>query len=214
MVASNKYWRTPFNYRFLRSPKKIEAWLRGKLGLTQSPIKRLARQAQLHDRRLELIHHFGQRDMLTLHGSGWNRPNELPSTWRRLLWPILTRLNPVICDDKKQTIAGFRFAFAIENIRYPGYHTEKIIDCFAAGVIPIYHGDPLIVNSIPKEAFINLADFTTPAALESYLTSFTPAQAEAMLGVGQNFMKSGGDSYSYEAFAENALVLVKPHLQP
>jgi hypothetical protein len=213
MVAGNKYWRTPFNPSFCLTPKKLEAWARGKFGLTQSSIKRLARASQLHDQRLRLIHHFGQRGMLSLYGSGWDQIYNLPGAWRGRLAPVLRRLKPAPCDDKKQTIAGFRFAFAIENITYPGYHTEKIIDCFAAGVIPIYLGDPLIKQSIPAESFINLADFPSPSSLGKYLEEFTPEQAEGMLNAGRNFLKKQGDAYSYEGFAENALAMLKPLLQ-
>ena len=212
MVAGNKYWRTPFAHSFCLAPKKFEAWFRGKFGLTQSSIKRLARASQLHDQRLKLIHHFGQRGMLSLYGSGWDQVYNLPGAWRGRLTPVLKRLKPAPCDDKKQTIAGFRFAFAIENITYPGYHTEKIIDCFAAGVIPIYLGDPLITQSIPAECFINLAEFPSPAALSTHLEKFTSSQAEAMLNTGRNFLKKRGDEYSYEGFAENALAMLKPLL--
>jgi hypothetical protein len=33
------------------------------------------------------------------------------------------------------------FSVAIENSSVRGYFTEKLIDCFAAGAIPIYWGD-------------------------------------------------------------------------
>ena len=214
MVASNKYWRTPFDARFIYSTKKLEAWLRGKLGLTQSPIKRLARAAQLHDHRLEVIKYFGERGILTLYGSGWNRLTELPSKWRRRLAPLLARLKPNVCDDKQATIANFRFAFAIENIRYPGYHTEKIIDCFAAGVIPIYFGDPLITQVIPSDTFIHLADFPSMLALDNHLHSFTPERASTMIAAGRKFIHAQGDDYSYESFAEKALAIIRSQLNP
>lgn len=36
----------------------------------------------------------------------------------------------------------YRFSVVIENSFSKGYFTEKIIDCFRTGVIPIYKGDP------------------------------------------------------------------------
>jgi hypothetical protein len=214
MVAGNKYWRTPFSPRFLLAPKQLESWLRGKFGLSRSAIKSQARRAQLHDHRLRLIQHFGTRDMLALYGSGWGRHYSLPWTWRQKLTTTLAKLNPQPCGDKKLTISRYRFAFAIENITYPGYHTEKIIDCFAAGVIPIYLGDPLIEQSIPREAFVHLTEFTTPENLEEHLLAITPAQAKIMLAAGRSFIQGKGQAYSYESFAENALALLTPHLQP
>lgn len=36
----------------------------------------------------------------------------------------------------------YMYAIVIENCQYKGYFTEKIIDCFATGCIPIYWGNP------------------------------------------------------------------------
>jgi hypothetical protein len=163
---------------------------------------------------LEIIKYFGERGMLTLYGSGWNRLTELPSMWRRRLAPLLTRLKPTVCDDKQATIAKFRFAFAIENISYPGYHTEKIIDCFAAGVIPIYLGDPLITHVIPSDTFIHLADFPSMLALDNHLRSFTPERASTMIAAGRKFLQAQGNDYSYESFAEKALAMIRSQLNP
>lgn len=40
----------------------------------------------------------------------------------------------------------YRFSVVVENSFSPGYFTEKIIDCFRTGVIPVYKGDPDILN--------------------------------------------------------------------
>ena len=42
--------------------------------------------------------------------------------------------------------APYRYSIVIENCQYPGFFSEKIIDCFATGTIPIYWGDPNIKN--------------------------------------------------------------------
>lgn len=44
-------------------------------------------------------------------------------------------------DKKAEVLKDYRFCFAIENGSYPGYHSEKILDCFRMGVVPIYWGD-------------------------------------------------------------------------
>ena len=45
----------------------------------------------------------------------------------------------------------FRFTIAIENSESPGYATERLMDAFLEGTIPIYWGDPVwLRNSIPK----------------------------------------------------------------
>ena len=41
-----------------------------------------------------------------------------------------------------------------ENSAYPGYTTEKILEAFAAGTIPIYWGDPEIGRVFNEKAFV------------------------------------------------------------
>ena len=53
----------------------------------------------------------------------------------------------------------YKFSIAIENTSYPGYVTEKIVNAYAAGCIPIYYGDPTIVEDFNPESFVNLHDY-------------------------------------------------------
>jgi hypothetical protein len=46
--------------------------------------------------------------------------------------------NPIQC--KTEGTAPFRFSFAIENGWSDDYFTEKLLDCFAVGTVPIYWG--------------------------------------------------------------------------
>ena len=48
---------------------------------------------------------------------------------------------------------------AFENTYAPGYTTEKIMDAFASGCVPIYYGDPLVVQDFNPDSFINAHDF-------------------------------------------------------
>ena len=52
-----------------------------------------------------------------------------------------------------------KFALAFENCSHPGYTTEKIVDAFAAGCIPIYWGDPLVDRVFNPKAFIDVGKF-------------------------------------------------------
>ena len=53
---------------------------------------------------------------------------------------------------------NFRFVFCFENDLYPGYVTEKVIEAWATGAIPLYWGKDVFGYINPK-AIINLADF-------------------------------------------------------
>jgi hypothetical protein len=50
--------------------------------------------------------------------------------------------NPI--DNKITSLKEYKYQIVIENASIPGYFTEKIIDCFVTGTIPIYYGDPKI----------------------------------------------------------------------
>ena len=50
---------------------------------------------------------------------------------------------------------GYRFGLAAENIGAEGYCTEKVFLTFAAGAVPIYWGDPTMVEDFNEDAFID-----------------------------------------------------------
>ncbi len=56
--------------------------------------------------------------------------------------------------DKYEFEGKHRFSIAFENYSYPGYVTEKVMDSFAAGTIPIYFGDPEIDKTLNPESYI------------------------------------------------------------
>jgi hypothetical protein len=57
---------------------------------------------------------------------------------------------------KEDGLATYMFSIAHENASYPGYFTEKILDCFATGTIPIYWGDPEIGRIFNTDGIIML----------------------------------------------------------
>ncbi len=59
-------------------------------------------------------------------------------------------------EDKHLFQKNYKFSFAFENSSTPGYSTEKILQAFAAGTIPIYYGDPRIASDFNEKAFINV----------------------------------------------------------
>ena len=65
--------------------------------------------------------------------------------------------------DKMEFIKDYRFVIAFENASYPGYTTEKILEPFLAGCIPLYWGNPLIEKDFNKKSFLNLDNNVTEA---------------------------------------------------
>ena len=74
------------------------------------------------------------RDQLDLYGRGFNE-----------------------IKNKEEGLCDYMFSVAIENAQYETYFTEKILDCFATGTIPIYFGAPDIGNYFNLDGIINLS---------------------------------------------------------
>jgi len=56
--------------------------------------------------------------------------------------------------NKEIGLNDYRFSFCIENDTYNTYFTEKILDCFATGTIPIYMGTPNVKEHFNPEGII------------------------------------------------------------
>ena len=93
----------------------------------------------------------------------------MPVMWRRRLERVFSDKWPRPCENKTETISKYKFAVCFENTSYPGYVTEKIIDCLVAGLIPIYLGAPDISEFVPEEAFIDMRKFNTWQELDNYV---------------------------------------------
>lgn len=59
---------------------------------------------------------------------------------------------------KEQGLNDYMFSICIENINYDTYFTEKILDCFATGTIPVYKGTRKIVDHFDSNGIIFLED--------------------------------------------------------
>ena len=56
--------------------------------------------------------------------------------------------------NKKQFLSKYKFSIAMENSDGDGYLSEKIIDAFKAGTIPIYYGDYMLDEFINPKTYI------------------------------------------------------------
>jgi len=57
-------------------------------------------------------------------------------------------------QNKIDGLKDYCFSIAIENDIVPGYFTEKILDCFLTGTVPIYLGDPKIGKYFDERGII------------------------------------------------------------
>lgn len=62
-------------------------------------------------------------------------------------------------DYKLDGLKDYRFSIAMENSVADLYFTEKVLDCFFTGTIPIYWGTQQILNIFNPKGIIMLEDF-------------------------------------------------------
>jgi len=81
--------------------------------------------------------------------------------------------------SKLDGLRDYRFSVAIENISCDdNYFSEKIIDCFLTGTVPIYHGCIHIHEFFDERGILS---FQTQEELDSIIDSLTPELYEQML---------------------------------
>ena len=61
-------------------------------------------------------------------------------------------------DKKDEGLNDYMFSIVIENDKYNTYFTEKLLDCFATGTIPIYWGCNDISSHFDSNGIIELTD--------------------------------------------------------
>ena len=86
-----------------------------------------------HIHRLEWVNKIG--DQVDLYGRGFNE-----------------------IKLKEDGLCDYMFSVAIENSRDDNFFTEKILDCFATGTIPVYYGCSNIDEYFNKDGIINLSE--------------------------------------------------------
>lgn len=64
-------------------------------------------------------------------------------------------------DELIESYQKYKFVIAMENKRVDGYVTEKILNAFYSGAVPVYWGSDNINDFFNKKAFINVSDYET-----------------------------------------------------
>lgn len=89
---------------------------------------------------------------------------------------------------KLEGLKDYRFHIVIENSRSCGYFTEKIIDCFATGTVPIYWGDPLIGEIFDTSGMIIFRDIDHLSQIvNEILEDPVSAYESKRFGIERNF---------------------------
>jgi len=97
-------------------------------------------------------------------------------------------------QGKIEGLKDYRFSVAIENGKEKHYFTEKILDCFLTGTIPIYHGCPNIGDYFNTNGFFI---FDTEDELIEIIKNITPEDYNNRLNIiKENFDRA--DKWWYD----------------
>ncbi|MEN9343295.1 MAG: hypothetical protein RLZZ453_82 [Chlamydiota bacterium] len=107
-------------------------------------------------------------------------------------------------QDKLSVIKDYKFYICYENTSdVKGYITEKIFECFAAGVVPIYWGASNIDSYIPKGCFIDRRAFSGMEELHAFLLAMTEEEHALYLKKAKEFLMSqGAQAFTFQRLAE------------
>lgn len=95
--------------------------------------------------------------------------------------PHMNNIGHVIPRDRKLKLDFFNssyFGVAFENGAYPGYVTEKLLDCYYANTIPIYWGSDTVHKDFNPKSYIYAKDFRNFDDLLAYLKSLSKNKNE------------------------------------
>jgi hypothetical protein len=93
-----------------------------------------------------------------------------------------------ITNHKIKGLKDYMFSFVIENCKKDYYFTEKIIDAFLSGTVPIYYGCPSICNFFNEKGIIH---FDTAEEALNILNSLDEDKYNNMLPyIEENFEKA------------------------
>jgi len=90
---------------------------------------------------------------------------------------------------KEEALCDYMFSVTIENDQYETYWTEKILDCFVTGTVPVYHGAPDLSKYFNMDGIIILTDDFDPSKLSRELyDSMMPAIEDNFQRALQTYM--------------------------
>lgn len=71
--------------------------------------------------------------------------------------------------NKYEFAKNYKFCLGFENDLFPGYLTEKLLDSYICGTVPLYWGDLGRESHINRNSYINAADFASIEEFASYV---------------------------------------------
>jgi len=181
-----------------------------------------AHPLELYSKRLEAIRWFEENhpEEFDLYGRGWDEYvfqgpklvralNRIKFVKKLFAGSFPSYKGPV--ERKLEVLSRYRFSVCYENCAgMPGFISEKIFDCFAAGCVPVYWGAPNVKAFIPGNCFLDKRDFPRYEDLYSFMKNMSDGEYLARLDAIEEFLGSGeGRRFSAECFGETVVNVIK-----
>ena len=80
--------------------------------------------------------------------------------------------------SKIEVATRYKFVMCFENDLFPGYITEKLLDAYLCGAVPLYWGDLGNEPHINRRAFINAKDFSSLYDFAKYVGNLSDVEYE------------------------------------
>ena len=183
---------------------------------------------ELYSERVKVIRWFEANapKEFVLFGNGWRMPQKRLGAFGKFRYrlekiPSILLGKPAFpcyqgaITSKYEVLTRSRFSICFENAKdMRGYITEKIFDCFFAGCVPIYWGEPNIQAVIPSTCFIDFRDFLglpdPYASLYEFIGTISEEKFIQYQYAARNFLSSPEFfPFTTEAFAESILRPIK-----
>jgi len=176
--------------------------------------------SDLYNERINTIRWYEKNapQKFALYGRGWDRPppaydligkirRSIPSMRYKLFGYKCFPSYKGIIADKGEVLLRSKFSYCYENNRdIPNYITEKIIDSFVYGCVPIYWGADNVLEYIPENCFIDRRKFKATKDVHDFLLSISQEQFSQYQSNIANFLKSeNAQRFSFESFVSTVV---------
>ncbi len=183
---------------------------------------------ELYSERVRALQWFARNrpDSLDLYGPGWipTLGKKTKETVRNCIRRVLGRpprpagWRPFsfyrgMATSKREVLRNYRFSICYENARgIPGYITEKIFDCFTAGVVPVYLGWDGALDLIPAGTYIDKGKFPSYGELYDHLEKMTNQEYNGYLKEIEDFLSSSeGQKFDISFFSDLLVRTIMEH---
>ncbi len=100
--------------------------------------------------------------------------------------------------NKIEFESNYKFVLCFENSSTAGYTTEKLLEGFAGGGIPIYWGNPNVENEYNGKAFVNCHRFSSLQEAMNYIRELDKDDSKYLSVVKESIFGNGGEAGRYE----------------